>query len=369
MVQCQIGLDIRMIKHTGIGTYLQGLVTSFKNEEIRSGLDLRLFGGTRQEMTEGFSRHPFRSRIYSVEEQLEYPLRLARCRLWHAPHYNIPVFKGKTKLVVTVHDLIHWIFRRDFFTPLQSFYVEKMLTRVVELADHIVTVSHKTREDLIRHFNADPERISVIYEAAGERFRPAEAAAIADLKCRYGLPENYFLYVGSLKPHKNVLWLVRLFKKLKAQGKIDASLVLIGRKDRRYPNGYESLARFKSDQDVIHLSYVGRDELPVFYSGAVALIHPSLYEGFGLTLLEAMACGTPVIACRSASIPEVAGDAAYLVDSCAENEMMDAIVRMEKFSDLREKFSRKGTEHVRRFRWEETAKKTAEIYDHVLGQS
>ena len=270
---------------------------------------------------------------------------------------------------MTVHDLIHWIFRRDFFTPLQAFYAGKMLNCVVRLADHIITVSRKTRDDLIQHFNADPEKVSVIYEAAHAQFRPVEdAEKIGGVRKKYKVPELFFLYVGSLKPHKNVLWLMQVFRKLKSAGRIDASLVLIGKKDRGYPPGFEELRKLKSGEPIYHIPYVEREELPAFYSGALALIHPSLYEGFGLTLLEAMACGTPVIACRSASIPEVVGDAACLVDPCAEREMMDAIVRLEKFPRLREEFKWKGREQVRRFHWDEAARQTVEVYERILAR-
>lgn len=363
-----IGIDARMISHTGIGTYLRGLFWGFQETGLAEELDISLYG-TKMEASRWreFPMHHFYSRIYSIEEQLEYPFRLKSCRLWHSPHYNVPAVKGKTKLVVTIHDLIHWIFRRQFFSPLQAFYAGKMLRRAVRLADHVITVSRKTRDDLIEHFNADSDRISVIYEGVGGEFRELEDPhLIQRVKQKYGLPENYFIYVGTLKPHKNVQWLVRLFKKLMRDEKIDASLVLVGKKDKQYPPGFEDLAHLKNESGIIHLPVVGGDELVALYNGALALIHPSLYEGFGLTLLEAMACGAPVIASRAASIPEVTGDAAYLVDSCSEREMTEAIVRLEKIQSLREDLKQKGRHWVRRFRWEDAARQTASVYERVL---
>ncbi len=363
-----IGIDARMVSHTGIGTYLRGLFWGFEKTGLSRDWDISLFGkridaGRWRE----FPAHPFFSRIYSIEEQLEYPFRLKRCRLWHSPHYNVPAIKGKTKLVVTIHDLIHWIFRRQFFTPLQAFYAGKMLRRAVRVADHVITVSRKTKEDLIEHFNADPDRISVIYEGVAEGFSELEDKGLIDkVRHKYHLPENFFLYVGTLKPHKNVQWLVRLFKKLKREEKIEAILVLVGKKDKNYPPGFEELAQLRSEGGIIHLPSVESEELVAIYNGALALIHPSLYEGFGLTLLEAMACGTPVIASRAASIPEVAGEAAYLVDSCSEREMAEAIIRMEKVAGLREDLKKKGRLWVRRFRWEDAALQTASVYEKVL---
>jgi glycosyltransferase involved in cell wall biosynthesis len=366
-----IGIDIRMIRHTGIGTYVRGLLENWLESGITKDLDLAVFGqGQSAERFSTLPRYPFRSRIYSMEEQLEYPLRLAHCRLWHAPHYNVPFMKWKTKLVVTIHDLIHWVFRKDFFTPLQAFYAKTMFERAVKEADHVIAVSQRTRDDLVEYFNADPDRISVIYEGVHETFRELKAApVVTGVREKYQVPETYFIFVGSLKPHKNVLWLIRLFEKLKRDQKIDAALVLVGKKDSHYPKGYEDLASFEKREGMVHIPYVEEEELVALYNGALALIHPSLYEGFGLTLIEAMACGTPVIACRSASVPEVVGHAAYLVDSCAERDMAEAIVRVEKFPNLREELKRKGRARAQQFRWEEAAAKTAEVYERVLSSS
>lgn len=357
-----------MARHTGIGTYLKGLLTHLGSQDLPPQWKIILFGKVYPKTNgQGFCVKPFYSKIYSLQEQLEYPFRLRQCQLWHAPHYNIPLVKGKTKLIVTIHDLIHWIFRKHFFTPIQGFYAEKMLQRAVGIADHIITVSQKTRSDLIEYFDADPEKISVIYEGVSSEFRELkDPGPVDEIRKKYHLPPTFFLYVGMLKPHKNVLWLLHLFRHLRKEGKVDASLVLIGKKDKRYPRGYEELAKLKTGLEIIHISYVEHEELVAFYNGALALIHPSLYEGFGLTLLEAMACGTPVIACRSASVPEIAGEGAYLIESCADYQLQDAIVRLEKFPALREEWRRKGKQQACRFQWDQTAEETVKVYERVL---
>ncbi len=363
-----IGIDVRMVRNTGIGTYLRGLLEHFKGAEPLKH-PIHLFGPADPITNGAFSVQPFRSRIYSINEQIEYPFHLRKCSLWHAPHYNVPVLKGGTKLVVTIHDLIHWIFRKDFFSPLQAAYAGWMLKQASLRSDHIITVSERTKLDLIKYFNADAKKISVIYEGVSSRFKPVQdAAQLEKMKMKYQLPESYFLYVGLIKPHKNVLTLIRLFKQLRKEGLVKSSLVLIGKKDKHYPPGLEELTHLKTGEGIIYLPFVETEELVLLYNGALALVHPSLYEGFGLTLLEAMACGTPVIACRTSSIPEVAGHAAWLVDPSVPGEMKDAMAEMERTPVLRMEYGKKGIVQAGRFRWDDAAKKTLEVYERVLSE-
>lgn len=366
----EIGLDIRMLHHSGIGTYLCGLLSGFLKTDILKQVRLGFFGVQgKKGKPEGIRSQPFFSPIYSAWEQMEYPFHLRDCSLWHSPHYNVPILKGKTKLVVTIHDLVHWIFRKEFFNPLQAFYAEKMLTEAVSKADHIITVSQKTKDDLVYHFAADPEKVSVIYEGVADVFRPASEEDVDRVLKKYNLPRHFFLYVGLVKPHKNVLWLLRIFQRLKSEDKLDADFVLVGKIDKKDCETAKLLSKTDARCSIHHLSFLPLEDLVALYTGALALVHPSLYEGFGLTLLEAMACRTPVIAFRSSAIPEVVGEAAYLVEPCAGMEMMEALIRMEKIASIREEFQRRGWLRAQRFSWNQAAIQTAEIYDKVLSQS
>ena len=367
MIRHRVGLDIRMLQNSGIGTYLRGLLWGM--EALGVNKDLALFG------PKPAGTHPgdvFSAPIYSIREQLQYPARVRQCRLWHAPHYNVPLWKGKAKLVVTIHDIIHWIFRKQFLSPLQTAYAGFMLRKAVMFADQIIAVSHHTQKDLIEYFHAPEHKITVIHQGvdiACRELAPGELApAFEKVRLKYKIPQDFFLYVGLIKPHKNVLMLTRLFRRLKEERKVRASLVLIGRKDKAYPFGYEALASLSSTNDIIYLPSIEPQELKIFYNQALALVHPSLYEGFGLTLLEAMGSGTPVLTTNSSSIPEVVDDAALRVDATDEIEMRNALIRLDQDALLRESLRVKGLERVKYFSWKETARKTAVVYEKALAE-
>ncbi len=363
-------LDARMIRHSGIGTYLRGLLGEYPRQNF---FKQHSFAATfppslTAEVNGAFPSFGFRSPIYSLWEQMEYPVHLAKCRVWHAPHYNVPFLKKGGRLVVTIHDLIHWIFRKEFFSPLQAAYAQFLFQRVVRSADRIITVSEKTREDLIRHFKASPGQIRVIYEGVSEDFfEIPELSYSREVLKKYNLPGRFFLYVGLVKPHKNVKRLLKVFKDLRSQKKLDLDLVLVGKKDRRYPRGFESLAELGTGDGIHYLPGVeSRRELASLYASALSLVHPSLYEGFGLTCLEAMASGTPVIVSKAASLPEVVGEAGLYIDPNAEDSLAEALLEMVSNESLRKNSAEKGRQRAQNFRWSKTAQETAAVYQELL---
>jgi glycosyltransferase involved in cell wall biosynthesis len=346
-----VGFDVRMIRSTGIGTYIRGVLGGMKNLQ-----PLTLYGKSTE--NPGSPVKEFSSSIYSITEQIQYQKHLKECRLWHSPHYNIPYLKGKTKLVVTVHDLIHWIYRKEFFTPIQELYAKTMFTRVAHTADKIITVSQHTRKDLIEQFGADPEKISVIYEGVDPQFKVIPISVSAPLLNRFKIKSPYFLYVGSIKPHKNVEMLVRVFKMLKKKNSTQSSLVIAGKTDDD--------RLLKNEPNIHHVSDASLEDLIALYNQTTALIHPSFYEGFGLTLLEAMACGAPVLSSHAASLPEVGGEAAVFFNPQNDSELAEQMVRIEKDEIWRKSVKEKGFENIKRFSWEEAGRQTAEVYRRVL---
>lgn len=369
MTQYDLGMDARMIRHTGIGTYIRGLAAGLAETGGFDSIKTCFYSPERKSSIPGVFQVSFDAPIYSITEQVLYPRLLASCKVWHAPHYNIPFFKGSTRLIVTIHDLIHWIFRDKYFGWHQNLYSGTMLRRAVRLADAIIAVSEHTKQDLINYFRASPEKITVIYEASDASFKERERGEAANVLEKYGIHPPYFLYVGSLKPHKNVLWLIKIIRELRKAGKVKARLVVTGRKDKKYSDELAELRDLKTDDDIIYIPRTEEGEIPLLYNGAEALIHPSLYEGFGLTPLEAMASGTPVIAAANASIPEICAEGAWLVDSSSNHGIMQAIVRMETDESFRRELREKGKQRVKQFSWSQTAKQTLAVYQKVLSSS
>jgi len=272
-------------------------------------------------------------------------------------------------MVVTVHDLIPWIFAGKFFSEAKKLYLGKMMGSIRKQASKIIAVSRHTQNDLMRHFGFSEDKIRVIHEGVSEAFYPVQDdEGIYRLNKHYGIPEGmkFILYVGLLKPHKNLEILIRAVRKLRREKKIEEKLVVIGPKDKKYPPESRELASVESDEDLIYISRVESRDLAIFYNQASCFVQPSLYEGFGLPVLEAMSCGTPVIISDRASLPEIAGDAALQFDAESSGELEKRIVDMLQNDELRGRLAEKGIERARQFSWRKMAEQTLNVYREVM---
>jgi glycosyltransferase involved in cell wall biosynthesis len=285
--------------------------------------------------------------------------------LFHATEHLLLPLAG-VPTVLTVHDLI---FRHlpQHHKPLNRWYLNLTLPLYCRRADHIIAVSEQTRRDLITIYRLPPAKISVVYEAADPRFGPQPPEAVAAIRGHYNLPERYLLFVGTIEPRKNLARLLAAFERLHA-GRLTDALVIVGKRGWLYADFFAALERSPAKRAVLFPGFVPDADLPAFYAGAQALVLPSLYEGFGLPVLEALACGTPVVCSNTSSLPEIAGDAAAFFDPSDGDAIGDALRRVLANASLREELRAKGLVQAALFSWERTAQQTLAIYHACLGR-
>lgn len=345
-----IGLDTRMIDYSGIGATIRGLLGGFSDEQRKR---VALYG---------LDKAPFP--VYGLRQHWAFGRMLNRERLslYHMPHYDVPLsYKGP--LVATVHDLIHYLFPQYSTKPFTRTYAWFLLRHMARRASRIIAVSENTKRDLVKLFPAVAPRTVVLHPAVDSDFAPLSSGEAAPILKKYSLEPGYVLYVGNLRESKNTRRLVWAYQAVAAQRPDFPPLVLVG---------HNSLAGFDPSAlgpRVVGVGPVPFKNLPAFYSSASLFVFPSLYEGFGIPPLEAMACGAPTIASNVASIPEVCGDAAEYVDPVSEESIARAMVALFDNPKRREELRGKGFARVKRFSWSSFAQGTWRVYEEVLRES
>jgi alpha-1,3-rhamnosyl/mannosyltransferase len=368
----RVALDARKIDDFGIGTYIQGLLEALPAGGRPEALVAYLPPGrapSPEEAAAWGSRarwRPVTARNYSVGElwQLALAARRDRADLFHAPHYVCPPILP-CPAVVTVHDLIHLRFPPRHRHPVAPLYARLMLRLAVRRARRLITVSESTRRDLVERLGAAPERIRVIPNGVGAPFGPAAASPRPDpVLARLGATPPYFLFVGNPLPHKNVVGLLDAFAGLPPDL---GRLVLAGipPSARAHVDG---LSAARGLQARVHaLAPLPAATLARLYQEAQAVVCPSLWEGFGLAALEAMACGTPVVAANRGGLPEVVGDAGLLVDPARVDALREAMYTLAVQEPLRAALRARGLARARAFSWRHVAEATVAVYREALG--
>ena len=366
----RIAIDARKLRDFGIGTYIRNILIELSRldrdteyvvlcrpDDVESG----------DVLGRNFRMVPEAAPTYSIAEQFKIPLSLARegVRLVHEPHYVLPPLL-RCRSVVTIHDCIHLMFPEYLPNRLAYFYAKSSMWAASNKSDRILTVSEASKRDILRFFDVPPEKVVVIYNAIDERFlAPANPERMDLVKKRYQLDHPFVLYVGNIKPHKNLERLIASFARARGQCDDNLKLIIIGDEISKYPGLRQQVHRHKLDKHVRFLGFQPMETLAAFYRLARAFVFPSLYEGFGLPPLEAMACGTPVVTSNVSSLPEVAGGAALLVDPNDEEAIANGIVRAVTDDPLRKELIELGKQRARTFSWKQSVQKIHEIYMQV----
>lgn len=290
--------------------------------------------------------------------------RKARVDLLHQPCFSAPLgYSGK--VIVTCHDLISIFFPENLPLASRLFY-SKWEPFSYRKASKIIAISEHTKRDIMALLKIPEEKIRVIPLAASKDFRPIKSKRkIKEVQKKYKTGENYILDVGTIEPRKNLPFLVRSFALAVREG-VDANLVITGKKGWYYQGLFKLVADLNLQDKVIFTGYVAEYDLPALYSAAKAFVFPSLYEGFGLPPLEAMACGVPVISSNTSSMPEVIGKAGILISPKDERLWAKTIVNILKDKALALTLGQWGIRQAKKFSWEETARKTVEVYKEVV---
>jgi len=377
----RIGIDVRRIVFQqmigGIAVYAYNLITHLsKIDKENEYILLHSFIRPRNDrFIRNLETTNFKNRVLRIKSQflenwlwrklsLPIELMIGKVDLFHQTYYYLPPqLSGKS--ISTIHDLgvkqdpsllpDKWVSRH-----------EQIISATLKRADFIITISQYTKSCIMEILKFPEEKIGVTYLGVDKEYYPINNRNILDnIRKKYNLNKKYILFVGNLDARKNIVRLIEAFYQLKNNIKGEYNLVIVGRKWGIYENIFKKVEELKLEKDVIFMSEITKEDLPPLYSGAEVFILPSLIEGFGIPLIEAMACGTPVITSKTTSMPEVVKDAGILVNPLSVEEIAQAIAQVLTNSSLRAELVKKGLQRAKFFSWDKTARQTLDIYKMV----
>lgn len=354
----KIGIDVQTTlgQKSGFGFYVKNLVDHL--EKIDSQNDYVLIAPTTEK--------DFSTPQRFIWDQFSFPHQANKEKvdILHQPCFSAPIFY-QGKVILTIHDLISHYFPQNMPSG-SRLYFSKWMPLTYNRAQKIIAISENTKRDIIKLLKIPAEKIVVIHSAVGEEFKPiTDAKRIEEVRTKYKTGEKFILDVGTLEPRKNLSFLVRAYHLALKQGKINHNLVLTGKKGWYFESLFKLVEELKLQNRVIFTGYVPDADLPALYNAADLFCFPSLYEGFGFPPLEALSCGTPVIAANNSSIPEVVGDAGVLLPIDNEQVWAENITKLLSDEKLRANYSRLGLEQAKKFFWAKTAQETIKVYEEV----
>lgn len=366
-----IGIDARKIRDFGIGSYIRNLLDGLAgiDQENRYLLLVQPDSGDRLKyLPPNFETVVERSPLYSFREFTALSWRLFRLKLdlYHATHYVLPAFVP-CRVVVTIHDIIHLLYPDYLPNRLALLYARRMIPHSITRSDQIIVGSKNTKADLMDYFDVQSQKIRVIYYGVEDAFRRHLPTEDIDRWMKtLELERPYILFVGNPKPHKNLDRVVQAYAKARELRSFDAPLVCVGAREGSDFKLRQRAIQLGIGDHVRLLGHVAQEALPAIYQGATLLLYPTLYEGFGLPVVEAMASGVPVITSNTSALKEVAKGYGHLVNPLDIDEIAGAIAHCITDSDHRHALAKLGLRRAQDFEWQRTAEQTLETYLDVL---
>jgi glycosyltransferase involved in cell wall biosynthesis len=365
-------------KHAGLGRYAGEIARALSQRQSRMALSLFYNQAGEAELPD-YLRHvpyhtvsagnkPWRLRVL-LSQLMRWPMdqTFGAPDIFHATNHLLAHFRH-ARTVFTLHDLI-FLRYPEYHLPYNRWYLTFAMPRYLRAADVIITPSEWTKQDALNYYNVPESKIKVIYEAPAPTFQPVtDPAALQHVRQKYRLPEKFILHVATIEPRKNLSRLLDAFGTLLPDWP-DLNLVLVGKKGWLYEAFFQKLQASGLQEKVIFPGYVDELDLPAFYQLAELFVFPSLYEGFGLGPLEAMACGAPVISSNSSSLPEVVGDAGLLIDPTDTAALSQALRQVLGNAELRRDLKQRGLLQAQKFSWQRAVDKLEEVYQSLCPQT
>lgn len=304
-------------------------------------------------------------RIFFENFELPKLFRRKQFNVYHATNYVLPYYFNSLN-ILTVHDLIALDFPA-LCKQKSAIYFNLLLARSIKKARHIIVPSITVKNDILARFNIDPDKINVIYHGINQNFRKINDKKILDnIKLKYALPEKYILFVGNIEPKKNLQRLINAFYLLRKTSELKHKLIIVGKKGWKYRPVFKTINDLKIKNEIIFTGYIPEKDLPSVYSLADLFVFPSLYEGFGIPPLEAMACEVPVIVSNRGALPEITGGNCPQINPYSVHDLKEAILRLLTDKELREKNVKQGKKWANNFNWEKAANETLKVYEKTL---
>jgi len=378
----KIGIEIAPLiwgKKAGIGWYAYNLLKNLKkidkeNFYILFGSSIGEYRKKIKSLKKEFECENIKinmkflpGRIHNYLFQIFIPVEFlyGNFDLIHTLHPFSPITL-KAKYIATIHDLTPLI-SNEWFLKEDSRKFKFIIKKTTERADKIIADSNSTKKDIIEFFNYPKENIEVVYLASDEIYKPVEnKEEIEETRKKYGISKKYILFVGTIEPRKNLIRLLSVFEKLKNKFK-EYQLVIVGQVGWMSEKFFEKLKNLPENvkKDIILTGYIPKKDMVYLYNGCELFIYPSLYEGFGIPVLEAMSCGVPVITSNTSSLPEVGGDACIYVNPSDEEDILYKIEKVLNSEELKKEMREKGLERAKLFSWKKTAENTLKVYKNI----